>query len=349
MKAMQDLVFACVATAVALGAGTAPGAESAAFRVDSRKSLGGRMGTATEWVGETDGVGGRLWDTAESADGWVPLESQGSSAQVFVLNGPAVEGGRLEGEVSWGPDRVHVVRDDVVVGEGAFLALERGAVVKFTPGAKIVVEEGGGLFAKGAYLADIADDRVGGDTNLDGGASQPGGTEWWLEDPVVGDLLFVEWIGGGDLAKTAYSLGTVYGELPVPEERGDAIFGGWFTKSGGGGSLILPELSVNDRSLALYANWVPLSLSVDSGSVAVAPAGGVFGVAVSANAPWTAESEAAWIDVVSGSWKSPARPRTPESAARSTAPSPTPLPPCMRGRSTFSRPARSRREPSRTA
>ena len=134
MKTAKNAVVAIVA-GVWLAGGAAQALESAPFRVDARAGYGGRVGTGVEQVGEVDGSAIRAWDTTAQADGWTMLESGNSVAEVCVLNGPEVVGGRLLADASWGPDRVHVVRDDVVVPEGVTLTLERGAVVKFTEGA----------------------------------------------------------------------------------------------------------------------------------------------------------------------------------------------------------------------
>lgn len=293
MKATTSVWFAILAAAVAAAA--ARGAESGEFRVDARPSYGGRVGTGVEWVGEADGSALRQWDTTALPDGWTTLESGGGAAEVCVLNGPDVAGGRVDSDETWGADRVHVVRDDVVVGEGAVLTLERGAVVKFTEGARIVVEEGGDVVARGAYLADAADDSVGGDTNLDGGDTLPGAVEWWLEDEVVGGLIGVSFVGGGtDLPKRTYSAGETYGALPEPEDEA-AIFGGWFTKPGGDGARVSPSTRVNARVTALYAKWTPYSVGVEPMSVAAAPTGGTYRVAVSANTAWSAAAGADWL------------------------------------------------------
>lgn len=301
MKAMRKMFVAGVALAVLAGGPVAFGLESAPFRVDARATYGGRVATGVEQVGEVDGASVRMWDTTSQADAWTALASQGSSADVCVLNAPAVEGGRIDADTSWTAERVHVVRDDVVVGEGATLTLERGTVVKFTEGAKIAVEEGGDVEAKGAHLADVADDSVGGDTNLDGGGSQPGAIAWWMEDPVVGALAGVDWVGGGEgLFRSTYSLGETYGPLPAPE-REDAIFGGWFTKPGGAGVRVSADTRVNAQVPALYAKWTAYAVSVEPGTIAVPPSGGECEVAVTANAPWSAETAAAWIELANAS------------------------------------------------
>ena len=68
----------------------------------------------------------------------------------------------------WDDERVVVVRHDVVVPSGTTLMLGAGCIVKFTEGARIVVEDGGAVVAEGAYLAAFDDDSVGGDTDMNG-------------------------------------------------------------------------------------------------------------------------------------------------------------------------------------
>lgn len=300
MKATDKMVRMVVTVSsvmVAWAGVSAWGLESERFRMDARESYGGHVGTSVEWVGEVDGNGGRFWDTTASADRWVTIESQGNETGVCVLNGPAVVGGRLAGDASWDANRVRVVRDDVVVPSGITLTLERGAVVKFTEGARIVVEEGGAVVAKGAHLADALDDTVGGDSNLDGGTTIPGGIEWWLDDKAVAALIGVDWVGGGaGLSKTTYSEGEVFGSLPEIE-REDALFGGWFTQPDGAGVRVAPDTQVTAGMTALYAKWTALAVSVDPGHVVAAPTGGRYGVEVTANGAWSAETGADWIDV----------------------------------------------------
>lgn len=277
------------------------GWDSNVVRVDTRGGLGGDIGTGVEEVGAPDGSGVRPWDTTASADGWTALESGGEEASVLVLNGPEVAGGRLERETWWDADRVRVVRDDVVVAAGARLWLEPGVVVKFAEGAKIVVEEGGALVAKGALLVDAADDSVGGDTNMDGDASAPDGAEPWLDEPAVGALVRVALAdgAGGGYADRFYTPGEAFGELPVPARRG-AIFEGWFTEPNGGGMAARPDTPVEAGTTALYALWTPLRVAIDPASAVVSAMGGTGAFDVSANAAWTAQTEASWLDVTPG-------------------------------------------------
>jgi hypothetical protein len=297
---MKKAIFAGVLVLAAAGFAGAETVDTEVFRVDVRGSFGGRVGTASEWVGEPDGSGGRTWDTTSLEDGWTELESSGGDrTPVCVLNGPAVEGGRLGGSTVWGADRVHVVRDDVVVGAGETLTWNLGCVVKFTPGARVCVEEGGSVLAKGAMLADAADDSVGGDTNLDGDGSAPSGSEWWLADTAVGGLVGVEWVGGGTWPKRTYSEGEPYGTLPEPADPA-SLFGGWFTQPDGAGIRVEPSTPVSSTARTLYAKWIPISVEVAPSSLSLAPAGGRAEISVSANASWTASGGAPWASIVSG-------------------------------------------------
>lgn len=286
-----------VAGLVALWGVAARGLDSNVVRLDTRGGLGGYIGAGVEEVGEPDGGGVRPWDTTEGADGWTTLESQGETSAVCVLNAPGVEGGRMEKETWWDADRVRVVRDDVVVAPGARLWLEPGVAVKFAEGAKIVVEEGATLVARGAMLADAADDSVGGDTNLDGDATSPGGNEWWLDEAAVGALARVslaDGVGAG-YPDRFYTPGEPYGVLPEPTRRG-AVFGGWFTAPNGEGTAVGPSTPVAEGG-ALYALWTPLRVDIDPASANVSGWGGNGTFSVSANAAWTAATAADWLAV----------------------------------------------------
>ena len=319
MKTTKNAMLLAGTVLTCLWGGSAQGMDSNVVRVDTRTGYGARVATSVEQVGEADGSAIHAWDTTALEDGWTTLESGGNSTEVCVLNTPEVVGGRLDANATWSADRVRVVRDDVVVGEGATLTLERGCVVKFTEGAMIRLEEGGALLAKGAHLADVADDSVGGDTNLDGGGTFPGALEWWREDETVGSLIGVDWVGGGDgLFKTTYSAGETYGELPEPE-REDALFGGWFTQPGGAGVQVTTETHVMPQVTALYAKWTTLSVAVEPGRVEVEAMGGEYEVDVTANAAWTAETGVDWIHLGAESGDGDARLALSVAANRTTA------------------------------
>lgn len=135
------------------------------------------------------------WDTRQAADGPYELravfrEGGGRIAAEAVLpvvvnNDSSIEwhGGRVTGMEVWSATRLHVVESDVIVGAGAHLVIEPGAVVKFLPGTRLIVESGGTADALAApeapiVLTSIGDDTAGGDTNLDGDASRPRPGDW---------------------------------------------------------------------------------------------------------------------------------------------------------------------------
>ncbi len=188
MKEMMKmlLVAVCGATA-AWGHAALPAA-----RVDTRAVP--LIATGVEYVGSADGTVVAEWDTTQVEDGWWRVANddalgitrptgeadggQGAgrpTVDVLVLNGPSVVGGRMSQSAAWDDERVVVVRHDVVVPSGTTLMLGAGCIVKFTEGARIVVEDGGSVVAEGAYLAAFDDDSVGGDTDMNGalGTTRP--------------------------------------------------------------------------------------------------------------------------------------------------------------------------------
>ena len=178
-KMKMLLVAVCGATA-AWGHAALP-----AVRVDTRAVP--LIATGVEYVGSADGTVVAEWDTTQVEDGWWRVANDGAlgitrptgeadggqgagrpTVDVLVLNGPSVVGGRLSQNEAWDDERVVVVRHDVVVPSGTTLMLGAGCIVKFTEGARIVVEDGGAVVAEGAYLAAFDDDSVGGDTDMNG-------------------------------------------------------------------------------------------------------------------------------------------------------------------------------------
>jgi uncharacterized repeat protein (TIGR02543 family) len=81
--------------------------------------------------------------------------------------------GRLAASQVWAAGTVHVLDGKLTVPSGVTLAIEPGAVVKFLDGTRLTVASGGACVANGAIFTHIADDTAGGDTLLDGDATQP--------------------------------------------------------------------------------------------------------------------------------------------------------------------------------
>ena len=235
------------------------------------------------------------WDTTAVPDGWTNLVSGADSTGMLVLNGPAVEGGRLDADAGWDATRVRVVRDDVVVPAGSTLSIGAGTVVKFVPGSRLVAETDASILADGAHFADFADDSVGGDTNLDGDSSAPS-TDWpdWTES--TGGLVRVEFFDGAAAAfpARAYTVGRLLGTLPAPAREGSR-FAGWRTAPDGGGEAVSPDTPVSAELAALHADWTPLSLELSPASTNLPAVGASVAIAVAANAPWSASADAGWI------------------------------------------------------
>ena len=281
MKVLNILALLFVAADAATG-GTI--ARYDALDVDARPIVA----TGLELRGEADGGRVSDWDTSTTADGWVSVSSGDTTARVLVLNTPAVVGGRLTEDETWTSDRIRVVRDDIIVPSGVTLTLEVGAIVKFLPEARLLVEDGGVLVSKGAHLVDFANDAVGGDTNMDGSETLALDVEWWRDDPVVGKQITVEFLDGARAVAPSrvYTSGIALGDLPQPEMDG-AKFIGWFSAPEGAG-VPITSLTRAEGNLTAYAFWQPLSLAIEPSTVSVSPDESSGSFMVSANGAWSA-------------------------------------------------------------
>lgn len=131
-----------------------------AARFDTRTNFGGTLVTAVQPIGEPDGSALNRWNTAELDNGWheVRASSTSATADLYVLNDPdiAIEGGRMPaGTTTWASNVTHLVRHDIVIPSGATLTLAAGAVVKFCPGTRIYIQDGGTLNIAGASDANV--------------------------------------------------------------------------------------------------------------------------------------------------------------------------------------------------
>jgi hypothetical protein len=139
--------------------------------------------------------GSLQWNTAVGANGLWELRARfrdgggqliGEAVRQVAVNNStqvAYHGGVVGSSETWAADRVHVVQDHVVVAAGVTLTLEPGAVVKFARDTGLRVWDGGIVEAPATaalpiILTSLADDTVGGDTNLDGSLSLPQLGDW---------------------------------------------------------------------------------------------------------------------------------------------------------------------------
>ena len=299
-------------------------AESARIRVDTRQGMiGGKVGTRVEAVGEPDGSDSSSWATTESVAGvrvyedgwyvrqtdeygfkdWYPLaENEKPDHDVLLLNDPVVVGGRLVTNEVWTTGNVHVVRHNVVIPNGLKLVLDPETPVKFTEEARIVVEQGGELVAKGAWLAEIADDEwVGGDTNLDGTNSVPTGTQDWIRGMDPSNYVHVLMLDGAEqvFPTRTYTRGQVYGVLPTMDRYDEGFhFRGWVTNQEETVGVAEDQLAEMSEP-ALYANWEAIYLNLATGLVEFAAysVGEEREVGVESNDKWVYSCEADWLQV----------------------------------------------------
>lgn len=269
----------------------------AAVRVDARGTAGFHIATGLERIGSADGSSVTEWDTMQAEDGWVTLTSGGALVDVLVLNGPSVVGGMLLASEIWDDSRIVVVRDDVVVPSGVTLTLGAGTVVKFTEGAKIVVEDGGIVEADGAYLAAFDDDSVGGDTDMNGSSGNLDTTQWWRDDAAVAALSTVRFVDGStNLPTRTYSVGVAFGALPELT-RDDAMFRGWFTALDGEGAVATQGDVVESGETVLYAYWIPYELNIEPSSATAVAVASEGSFTVSVNSGWEFSCDADWVAV----------------------------------------------------
>ena len=104
---------------------------------------------------------------------------------------------------------------------GVTLTISPGAIVKFVKGAGFIVQAGGAINALGTsaqpiILTSFADDSAGGDSDLDGGRSQPEPGDWagiavlggQFNSNAFVDIRYSENTVGGTLATSQSWLGT---------------------------------------------------------------------------------------------------------------------------------------------
>ena len=299
-------------------------AESVKIRVDTRTTLqGGKVATAVEAVGEPDGSMSSVWVTTNEVagikdyeDGWLRRQDDGTGLMdwfpldvdempdhdVLLLNEPTIVGGRLAEDETWETGVVRVVRHNVVVPSGKTLTIDPEAIVKFTEEARIVVEEGGELIAKGSWFAELQDDEwVGGDTNLDGTNSVATGTQDWIAGMDPADYVHVLMLDGAEqiFPTRTYTRGQVYGVLPTVDRYDEGFyFRGWVTNQTDAVGVAADQLAEMDQP-ALYCNWEAIYLNLSTGLVEFAAysTDESYTVEIDANDKWVYSYDADWLTI----------------------------------------------------
>ena len=138
-------------------------------------------------------TGAISWDTSTVPNGVYCLtvifrdvkgQAVGTLSQnELVNNAVAWHGGIIATSGTWAAGAVHVIESNVTIPNGVTLTVQPGAIVKFSNGTGITVQTGGILNAlatsgSAIVLTSLADDSVGGDTNMDGKNSLPVPGNW---------------------------------------------------------------------------------------------------------------------------------------------------------------------------
>ena len=162
---------------------------------------GGSVLTGTERIGHPEGLVDPIEvDTTDRtlfpSNGWNSLDfirnlpdictNRSDFACVINDGNVAVEGGMITNDVHWTADKIHVVRDNVFVADGAKLTIDAEAIVKVCVDTRIYVLEDENasevtnrhnIVFCGAYLPRSYDRRYGGDTLYFGSGTSGTSTE----------------------------------------------------------------------------------------------------------------------------------------------------------------------------
>ena len=120
-------------------------------------------------------------------------------------------GGTLETDQLWIGNRVYLVRSDIIVPSGISLNILEGAVIKFAPNKRIIVQAEGKILVNGSYekqvvFTSIKDDSAGGDSNGDANATFPSMGDWGgiLLNGGSGEFRYAKFRYGGGVSGNQY-------------------------------------------------------------------------------------------------------------------------------------------------
>jgi len=82
--------------------------------------------------------------------------------------------GEIDEDTVWTSDRQYVIEDDLVVKTGKKLIIQDDTILKFDTGARIKLEDGSFLYAKGTVFTSLKDNTFGACMNPSGGAPASG-------------------------------------------------------------------------------------------------------------------------------------------------------------------------------
>jgi hypothetical protein len=198
------LVGSSVSNAVAIWQGFGPflhGTEPIGWRAQgfdrgtfSAQVLASLAGSTYVVGNSTDLVGQLTWDTTAVTNGVYQLEGVFSAASppvtrsifrtVLINNSVMWLSGLISSNETWAAGAVYVVEGNLEIASGVTVTVQPGAIVKFAKGTGITVDAGAVLDASAVstngptVFTSLADDTVGGDTNLDGDNSRPEPGDW---------------------------------------------------------------------------------------------------------------------------------------------------------------------------
>ena len=133
------------------------------------------------------------WDTTAVPDGdyalLVTVADSGGKligelrADVVVANEYDWHTGSITDDETWSADRLHIIRDDLSILDGATVTIEPGTRIKVTRDSLVSVRSRGTLDMPGTealpiVFTSIFDDAIEGDTNRDGGLTAPSAGDW---------------------------------------------------------------------------------------------------------------------------------------------------------------------------